>query len=44
MVWRLQFITGYNKEDGPEGAENRDDEYLAFELPEFYLRSLKRVH
>jgi hypothetical protein len=33
---------GHNKEDGPEGAENRDYEYLAFELPEFYLRSLKK--
>ena len=33
---------GHNKEDGPEGAENRDYEYLAFELPEFYLRSIKK--
>jgi hypothetical protein len=33
---------GYNKEDGPERAENRDYEYLAFELPESYLRSLKK--
>ncbi len=33
---------GHDKEDGPEGAKSRDYEYLAFELPEFYLRSLKK--
>jgi hypothetical protein len=31
-----------DREYGPEEAENKDYEYLAFELPEFYLRSLKK--
>jgi hypothetical protein len=33
---------GHNKEDGAEETENRGYEYLAFELADFYLHSLKK--
>jgi hypothetical protein len=42
MVKCLYSIMGRSKEDSPEEGANSDFEYLAFELGEFYLQSLKK--
>lgn len=42
MVRCVYSVMGRSKEDSPEEGTNSDFEYLAFELGEFYLQSLKK--